>query len=199
MKALHLAIKARLESLAPSVKFIHVFNNQFELTESGKMYSFPFPCCFIEFVNDQPVQQLGNGIQIYNPLIIKIHIGNNQADAADGTMEQDLSVFDLKQEVYAALQKFEPSGAIPFIRTNETQDYNHTNIYHFIQEYTTSYVDQQQAEPVGGVLSEAPLDLDLTVTYDPAPYLKPLEENFTAIGTEDGDYLGTEINEIITV
>lgn len=199
MKALYLAIKERIESLAPAVKFIHVFNNQFELTENGQIYSFPFPCVFIEFQNDQPVQQLGNGIQIYQPLIIRVHIGHNQYDAADGTMEQDLNVFDLKQQVFSALQKFEPAGAVMFIRTNETQDTNHTNIYHFIQEYTTSYVDQQQAEPVGGITADPPFELDLTMKYDPAPYLNEIETTDYILATEDEMGITTESGELISI
>jgi len=175
MKELYLSIKARLELMATDIKFIHVFNDQFNQLAAGESYSFPMPCVFIEFPNDQNLQQLGAGYQIYNPLTIAIHIGHNQLDAADGTIEQNLNIFDVKQAVYAALQKFTPTGASQFIRTSETQDYAHTNVYHFIQTYTTTYIDKQQTEPIGGVNSPAPLTLDLDVEYDPSPVTKTIQ------------------------
>lgn len=172
MKALYLAIKAQLDAKVPGL-FIHIFNNQFDLTENKEMYSFPYPAVFVEFINDQPIEQLGGGYQIYNPLTVRIHIAHDFYNNSDGTMEQNLLIFDVKDSVYKALQKFEPAGAVQFIRTSETQDYDHTNIYHFIQDYTTNYVDQNASEPVNGVLSGAPITLQLTTTA-PGPYTKTI-------------------------
>ena len=148
----------------PEFAFIQMFNNQFELIESQETYSFPFPCCFIEFLADNPVQQMGNGVQIYDPLTIRIHIGHDFYNAMDGTQEQDLLVMDLKQKVFKALNKFEPLGATVFIRFSETQDTNHTNVYHFIQDYKTNYIDQDRTEPQNSILSTPPTELIINHT-----------------------------------
>jgi hypothetical protein len=178
VKQLFLAIKGQLETEVPSIQFIQMYNRQFDLIDQGEggslIYSFPFPCVFVEFVSPSPIKQLGGGYQIYDPLLVNIHIGHELYDAGDGSMEQNLDVFDLRTLVYKALQKFEPSGAVAFMRTEETQDTNHKAIYHFIQEYTTNYIDNGMAEPVGGVTKDPPTDLDLTVGYNPSPYTKKL-------------------------
>lgn len=164
MKQLFLDIKAHLLAQVPELAFIQMFNNQFELIESQETYSFPFPCCFIEFLADNPVQQLGNGVQIYDPLTVRIHIGHDFYNAIDGTQEQDLEVFDLKQKVFKALNKFEPNGATVFIRFSETQDTNHTNVYHFIQDYKTNYVDWDRSEPINPTASTPPITLTINHT-----------------------------------
>lgn len=174
MKQLFLDIKTQLLAKVPEVTFVQMWNNQFNDLEEGSVYSFPFPCIFIEFVNENEIKQLGQGYQIYDPLTVRVHIGHDFYNNTDGTMEQDLAVMDLKQKVYKALQKFEPTGAVQFIRYSESQDYNHTNIYHFIQDYKTNYIDSYRTEPVDGVQSSAPIYLDLTTTYKTHPYTKKL-------------------------
>ena len=164
MKQLFLDIKSQLLAQVPELAFIQMFNNQFELIESQDTYSFPFPCCFIEFLADNPIQQLGNGVQIYDPLTVRVHIGNDFYNAMDGTQEQDLIVMDLKQKVFKALNKFEPLGATVFVRFSETQDTNHTNVYHFIQDYKTNYIDQDRNEPVKSTLSTPPTTLIINHT-----------------------------------
>ena len=62
MKQLFLDIKAHLLAQVPELAFIQMFNNQFDLIESQETYSFPFPCCFVEFLADNYV----NGAQVNN-------------------------------------------------------------------------------------------------------------------------------------
>lgn len=168
-------IKARLQTKVPELKFIQMYNNQFLQIEDGTVYAFPFPCVFIEFVNENEIKQLGGGYQIYDPLTIRVHIGQDYYDATDGTFEQNLAIFDLRTKVFRALQKFEPTGAVQFIRYSESQDYQHTNVYHYIQDYKTNYIEQAMKEPVDGIETTPPTDLDLTVNYNPIkPYTKEL-------------------------
>ena len=164
MKQLFLDIKAQLALKVPELAFIQMFNNHFDLMESQDVYSFPFPCCFIEFIADNQLIQLGNGMQMYDPLTVRVHIGQDFYNANDGTEEQNLVVFDLKDKVFIALQKFEPNGAVQFIRISETQDFNHTNVYHFIMDFKTNYVDYIRSEPLNPALSSAPINLIINHT-----------------------------------
>jgi hypothetical protein len=173
MKELYLAIKARLEAVLLDddnnqiAKFIHIWNNQLSWMAQGKEYSFGFPAIFIEFVNPSEIQYVGNGVQVYDPLDINVHICHEYYDAADGTMEQNLEVFVLKQKVLAALQKFHCDGSGTFTREGEEQDYDHPNYYHFIQRYRTTWIDKSMEEPVDGYDIDPPLTTEITTVILP--------------------------------
>jgi len=161
MKELFLAIQAYLIAAFPNIYgysgsiFVRLWNNQVQLmkdeTNEAQMYPFPLPAIFIEFLNDNEITQLGNGVQMFDPLTVRLHIVDNEFDSMDGCMEQNLNILTLKQQIYASMQGFEPNGAVAFVRTQETQDYDHSNVYHFIQDYQTNYVDFTLNRPVNGI------------------------------------------------
>lgn len=171
MRALYEDIKTKLETLKDSdgsntFKWIHVWNNQLELIDQSKTYETQYPACFIEFM-PQDIKQLGAGLQSYDPLMLRFHVIHQQTDATDGTMEQNLDVFDLKTRVFKLLQKFEPTGASMFVRTAETPDHRHGRLYEFIQEYKTEYIENTTLEPLNGILVEADkLKLKISLTVD---------------------------------
>jgi hypothetical protein len=165
MKNLFLDIQTRILNTIPEITYVRMFNNQFEkAVNDNSTYDFPFPCVFVEFINDQEPKQLGAGVQIYEPLFIKFYLGVNELDSASGTLDQNLSIFDLKDKLYKALQKFEPTKAGMFIRTAEEQDYDHTNIYIWNQTYKTSYIDDNMYEPINPEYTEPITDLTITKT-----------------------------------
>ncbi len=165
------AIKTRVESFNLGFNMIKIWNNQVEWSlekdELGApIYSINYPALFVEFTAPQEIAQLGNGVQIYDPLDIRIHICHNEIDSMDGNMEQNVNVFALKQQVFQALQFFEPDNACSFTRMNEEQDYAHPDLYHYIQTYRTNYTENTMAEPVGGILSPTDAELDVTAEFD---------------------------------
>lgn len=167
------AIQTKLGATVPEILFIHMWNNQVErlkeVNDEGiSTYVFPLPATLIEFVSPMEILQLGNGVQLYDPLIIRIHFVHNLLDAGDGTMEQNLEVFDLKNKVYKALQGFEPAGAVAFVRVAEEQDYDHPNLYHFIMDFQTNFVDASAIKPVDGVDSISPLPPVISVRFVPS-------------------------------
>ena len=163
MKNLYLDIIARIRSKITEAVLPHIdiWNNQIEQMEAQELYTFPVPAVFIELVNTQDVQQLGKGLQIYNDLTIIFHVVHQQLDAGDGFQDRNDEVFDLKQTLYAALDNFEPDGAGMFARQSETEDKSHTNIYHFLQQYKTNFVDISRQKPIGGVFTTPPTDLEI--------------------------------------
>lgn len=160
-------IKAKIKLIAPEIEFVQMYNGQFEDLggkEGGAaIYSFPMPCALIEFDDDIEWHQLGQGYQIADPLYVTIHLGHNLLDAMDGTLEQNLAVYTLAQKLFKGLNKFEPEGAVQFIRSGTTQDKQHDNVYHFQQKYRTSYVDNERAEPVDGAWKQPTTDLVLSI------------------------------------
>ena len=166
MKELYLAIKAQLLLKVPSIKFIAMWNNQLMDLTDGKNYSFRMPAVFIEFVSPTPIGSIGNNVQIYEPLEVKIHILHEQYDAKDGTMDCNLDVFTFKQSIYKALQLFQAANTSVFDRQSEEQDYDHSNIYHYIQSYMIAMVDNDMPLPIDGTENEPPHTTEITAEID---------------------------------
>lgn len=175
LKQLYIDIRTQLLSLVdgnsnPLIKFCQVWNNQVTYNNDGQHYNYPMPCVFIEMASPITIEQMGDGYQLYN-IVIRLHIVHEFYNSIDGNgiEEQDLSIFDLKDAVYIGMQKYEPNGAVQFVRTSETQDYEHTNVYHMIQEYTTNYVDNTREEPVGFIDINDPPIVDTTLSFNINP------------------------------
>jgi hypothetical protein len=165
MKSLFLAIQSRILQEVPEITYVRIFNNQFEnVTVKNSTYDFPMPCVFVEFENANEPKQLGGGFQLYEPLNVILHLGVNELDSATGYLDQNLNVFDLKDKLYKAMQKFEPNKASIFIRTSEEQDYDHTNIYVWKQTYKTTFLDGNMEEPQNPTYTIPVTDLTITKT-----------------------------------
>jgi hypothetical protein len=164
MKQLFLDILTQLQTLTFSsngitiTPFIGVWNNQLKAWNNGKLYDVQKPALFIEFVSGE-VLLLSEGVEVFDPLDIKIHIIDNLLDAGDGTQEQNLRIFDFKQQVYLLLKQFQPDNCIKFFRVSETQDYDHDNLYHYIQTYRTTYTDYSAQLPINAITKEPPTPL----------------------------------------
>lgn len=165
MKQLYLDIIAKLRAdfTEDNLPHIDIWNDQVNQMEDQNIYSFPTPSVFIELISTNDIQRLGGGFSIYNNLVVRVHYVHQQLDAGDGTQERNLTVFDQKQLIFAALDNYEPNGGGMFNRTSEEQDESHTNIYHFIQDYETNYVDVSRKTPIGGIIKTPPTDLELNV------------------------------------
>lgn len=178
MRNFFISIRDRLEELG-DLKYVRMWNNQLELVQAGKMELFQSPAAFLSFkISD--IMQGGEGVQIYDPLIIEVRILHWQLDAADGNFEQNLDVFDLKQKIYKHLQKFKTAKSGSIIRIAEEQDTNHAGLYMFIQTYRTTLVDDVMQEPVGGGEFNPipkPLEVQLETQRDDAN--EPHVYNFT--------------------
>lgn len=179
-RALLLTIQTLLSSvmsLDEQKAWIQIWNNQFEKTketdeEGNKIYAINMPAVFLEIITND-IQQLGNGCQYYD-LDFNLHIIHRQLDAGDGTIDQNLDVFDLAEHAYNLVQARWPGSPFGQVcRIGETEDENHDDLYHFIQRYGTTYVDSAQNQPVGGILSTPPTALDITgvvIDENPADY-----------------------------
>lgn len=126
----------------PDFLFIRIWNNQIQAKRDGRHYDYPTPAAFVEVINDPVYEQLGLGFQS-SDVGFRVHIEHTYYDAQDGTFEQDLPVFDLRDKVVAKLSLFEPTACGPLTRVSETQDYDHDNIYHYIIDFTCSFIDSK--------------------------------------------------------
>ena len=180
-------IKSQLLTLQsggqPIIKYITRWNNQLELLydENGaKVEAFLMPAVFISFKASE-IMQLAQGVQLIENMIIDLHILDWQIDATDGTMEQNLHIYDLKEQIYSVMNKFKVNtttdSAGTFMRIAEEDDDKHMAVYHFVQRYKTSYVNNSLQEPVGGIPSTTPMPIEADVRVKNSgdgsePYIK---------------------------
>lgn len=171
MKKFFLALKDRISTVA-DILYIHKWNNQLALIiqdAHARSQMFSMPAVFIAF-NTSDIQQLGEGRQLFN-VAFDLHILHWQVDTGDGNFEQNLDVYDLKDKVFQAVQKFQPGitdSTVPVgscIRVSEQEDNDHNGVYHFIQSYRTTWIEELMAEPVNGIdWSPVPMPFELDIT-----------------------------------
>lgn len=164
-----LALQAYLSSAMPVIQTIKVWNNNMANILAGTDDPYALPAIFIEFPDNIKWDQLGNGVQIVDPLEVSFHLVTDFYDAMDGTKDNNLATFQMADNLRNVLQDWMPTtftispdgeyGAYAgtyqaafgaFCRSNEIQDKNHTNVYHFIQSYMTTWVDSARSRPIGG-------------------------------------------------
>lgn len=153
-------IQTQINSVLPDL-YVRIWKNQFAELENGENYSFPFPCCFVEFESSGGVHLWGNGVQVYDPLIVRLHIGVFEPDNGFGTLDQNTSILDLKQQIFTTLQKWQSTKSGTFVRSLEQIYTEHNQVAVFIQEYTTILVDDSMREPVGNVIKQPITGLDV--------------------------------------
>lgn len=155
-----------------SFKYVRVFNNQFQQMEDGTVESFPMPCVFLEIVAPQTYDQLGIGYTI-SDLFIRVHIGQVEYDAGDGTLEQNLSIFALRDSVIHLLQYYQPVGCGGMMKIAEQQDYQHTNVYHYTIDFKCAFVDTLGKTDGDLIIKDPPTDLELNASFDKTFLHKP--------------------------
>lgn len=154
--------------------FIAVWNDHVNRLIDGSGYTYACPAAFLE-LETLEVYNLNAGIT-HTDYIIRIHIVHQELDAADGTLDQNLNVFDYRDAVKVALTGLKPENFTNLMWYNEFQDYEHSNLYHYIVEFKGGFIDTKGSpydpDSTDWVNSGSPLDLVLTATYNPDPYLK---------------------------
>lgn len=121
--------------------YARIFNNQIRKGKSGD-YAFPLPTAFIEVIAPSNYNRLLNGVSEAD-IIFRIHLCHWFTDAQDGTFEQDLAIFDLRDNVIALLSNYRPTGCGNLCLTAESQDYDHDDIYVYQIDFTTGFIDSK--------------------------------------------------------
>jgi len=155
--------------------YSRVWNNQIRYEEDGKLYNFPKPAAFVEIVSPATFETLGQGYQSCD-IGFKIHLSHENYNN-EGTFEQDLLIFDLRDHVRALLTAYRPTNCGPLNCISEQQDYEHSNVYHYIIDFVCNFTDTTGSKldsehPDKYIDSVPPTDLVLNVTKNPN-YLIP--------------------------
>jgi hypothetical protein len=121
--------------------YARVWNNQIRQMEDGKGYDFPRPAAFLEITNPAPYKALHLGFRSAD-LTAKIHLLHDFYNA-DGTLEQDLGIFDLRDIVISVLTGFCPTACGPMNCISEDQAYAHGNLYHYLLDFVCNFTDSK--------------------------------------------------------
>jgi hypothetical protein len=139
IKATITDLLARLETIT-DFKLVRVWNNQLKMLD--KLEAIPFPAAFLEIVAPEQLLSIGAGVTA-GDLKIRIHVCHDHYDSQDGTMGQDLDIFDLKDKVVKSLSSYAPTACSALQRTGESQNYDHDNLYEYLVEFATHMIDSK--------------------------------------------------------
>jgi len=152
-----------------SLQYIRIWNNQVDYEKSGELYNFPKPAAFVETQPGIMWDTLALGLSSAD-LIFRIHLVTECYDAQNGTFEQDLAVFDLRDQVIEALQLYAPTGCSPMTKILEEQDYEHDNIYHYTIDFAVNFIDTKGSplDPDSGkfITKDPPTGLQVQVNVE---------------------------------
>lgn len=134
--------------------FARVWNNQVEYSKTGELQVFQTPAVFLEWMTNEG----GNIGQNYNgnDVTLRFHLVHVNYNT-EGSFEQDLVVFDLRDTVCALLNRHKYIHLSPLQKVIEQQEFTHDNIYHYTIDYNTHFVD---------TIDDA-ISADLTVSVPP--------------------------------
>jgi hypothetical protein len=119
---------------------VRVWNNQLKWIEEANIENQPLPAAFLE-VPALKFNRLLNAVDEADA-IWRVHLIHEYLDAGDETTyEQDLAIFALRDSVVALLSQFVPTGGGILVRVAEEMDYNHTNLYHYIIDFKSAFID----------------------------------------------------------
>lgn len=154
--------------------YARIYNGQIDAEGSGKLgYNYPKPATFLEVMNDQMYDSIGLGFQAAD-LVFRIHLVHEYYNE-DGTFEQDLEIYDLRDKVVSLLSFFKPAGCGVLERRAEQQDYAHNNIYHYVIDFACNFIDSTASKydsdhPDAYIYSNPPTDLEINVDIEKVDY-----------------------------
>ena len=155
--------------------YSRVWNNQLQYMDDGSGDVFPRPAAFVEVVSPAQYEAIGLGFRSAD-LGFRIHLIHDFYNQ-DGTMEQDLGIFDLRDMILAnhnnpvnpGLSLFCPTACGAMVCVSETQDYSHKNIYHYILDFVCNFTDSKGSgyDTNAGQFDDTPnanMDTEITAT-----------------------------------
>ncbi|MEI8111164.1 MAG: hypothetical protein WCH59_09265 [Chitinophagia bacterium] len=160
--------------------YSRIWNNQIEAEKAGETYAYPKPAAFVEVVSPAIFEEIGQNFRSAD-IGISIHLVHEYYNQ-DGTFEQDLEVFDLRDKVIEALSQYKPTGCGQLVSTGEQQDYDHDNIYHYVISFVCNFIDSKGSpyDPSRGLYvdKQPPTDLQVNVTDADTPIFSPIPQPY---------------------
>lgn len=136
------SISVQNQDLETVPLYTRVFNNQIKRLRDGKIQAFPLPAAFVEVLAPENYNRLLNGFSEAD-LAFRIHLCHWFTDAQDGTYDQDLLIFDLRDQVIACLSNYRPTACGNLVLLAEMQHDDHDDIYVMLIDFKTNFIDSK--------------------------------------------------------
>lgn len=160
--------------------FTRVWNNQVEFEKQGALQSYPKPAAFVEILAPVVFDEIGQNFRSAD-LGINIHLVHENMNT-EGTFEQDLLIFDLRDQVIALLSQYKPTACGQLVATGESPDYEHDNVYHYVISFVCNFIDSTASPYAPGrgiyVEKEPPTDLEVITTKANTPINTPVIQQY---------------------
>ena len=140
--------------------YSRLWNNQLRDLEGDKGYAWPMPAAFVEVVSPVSYDILGLGFRSAD-IGIKIHLIHEFLNQ-DGTFEQDLTIFDLRDQIIKGLSQYCPTACGALNCISESNDSDHDNLVHYVMEFVCNFIDSK-GSPLEDMNEDIIPDLDLRV------------------------------------
>lgn len=151
--------------LGAGVQFAAVWNNQQQYLEDGSNYTFPLPAAFVETIMGNS-GQIGLGVGAFD-VTFRIHLLHEHynTDNINGAIDQNTSVFDLRDQIIRNLNGYSPRGCSVLLRGSEQQDTDYNNVYHYTIDFQTHFIESVGSTYDGAsgayTIKEPPTDLQV--------------------------------------
>lgn len=154
-------INSIIEKLKTIDKFqwLGIWNDQLARMRDDSQYAIQNPSCYIQLETTN-FGQLGCEYQGLD-ILISIHIIAEELNALDNTIDNFYSIFTLRDDVIYALSLFNADMGGFMQKENEYQDYEHTNLYHYVLQYRMHWIDDAAIRPK--IIKNPPTDLDIKI------------------------------------
>jgi hypothetical protein len=170
-------------------QYVAVFNDQFKKQDDGEQEAIPLPAALLEAVEPIDWNALGGNLQQAD-IIWRVHIGMEQLDAGDGSMGQNLTIFQLRRRVIQSLSLKVVTASTPLVLVGDRPSYEHTNKYVYMVDFKSGFIDSSGSpyDPDAGVFIESTpptaLEVDTTVAHYPLTvepdFSEETQDNFNA-------------------
>lgn len=126
-------------------QLVRMWNDQIKREMSGGGYTFEKPACFLQLIPSTSEQMLSN-LSLTN-YTFRFHIVDMQLDAGDDEgMDQNLTVYPYRDLLINYLSGFQPNNCSTLFLTDEQQDYEHTDVYHYTIDLKGAFTDTKGSE-----------------------------------------------------
>ncbi|CAB4130988.1 hypothetical protein UFOVP129_41 [uncultured Caudovirales phage] len=127
-----------------------IWNSQLDFMEDGSGYLFPRPAAFVEVLPTKYVTMSLDGVRWAEEVVFRVHLIHDIYNL-EGFYDEDLTIFDLRDRVLAhyknpsnpGLSIYSPTDCGPLSCVYEQQDFRHTNVYHYIMDFSCNFTDSK--------------------------------------------------------
>ena len=147
---------------------VQTWNDQINRMKNGKGFGFAWPACFLELVSNETTQVLSNVTE--TDYTFRMHLVDVELDAGDDNLDQNLTVMEYRDLIKTYMVGFQPSNCSTLFFINDDQDFEHSDVYHYVIDFRGLFVDTKGSildpDQVKVIYKEPDTDLQLDLTIE---------------------------------